>query len=151
MLVWYTLGDDLGRWVGLPPMGPDEPPVIGLGHFVTNDFLVFYAFCLIAFLLFAVAWMRFSPHPWQWWSIWGSAAIIFSAYFSVQVSVAINNWRRPFFDAVQESLAGQAEHAESEYYFLLLQFSQIALMWMIVFVATRFFTCLLYTSDAADE
>ena len=137
---WYLLGDDLGNLLGLPPEGPDTEPVIGLGHFVTNAFLVFYLYCFVAFLAFALFWMRYAPHPWQWWSIWGSALIIFSAYFSVQVSVAINNWRRPFFDAVQESLAGQAEHSQESYYFLLLQFSLIAVLWMVVFVITRFFT-----------
>jgi peptide/bleomycin uptake transporter len=27
--------------------------------------------------------------------------ILFSTYFGVQISVALNNWRRPFFDQVQ--------------------------------------------------
>ena len=137
---WYTLGDDIGNWIGLPPPGPDDPPVIGLGHFTTNDFLTFYVYCFITFLIFAFTWMRLAPHKWQWWSIWGSAAIIFSAYYSVQVSVAINNWRRPFFDMVQAALSGESEHTPSEFYFLLLQFTNIALMWMLVFVVTRFFT-----------
>ena len=35
-------------------------------------------------------WMWFAPHPWARWSILGSALIIFTSYFQVQVSVAIN-------------------------------------------------------------
>jgi len=137
---WYTLGDDIGGWIGLPHATPDAEPVIGLGHFTTNAFLTFYLYAFICVAIFAITWMRLSPHKWQMWSIWGSALIIFSAYFSVQVSVAINNWRRPFFDSVQDSLAGAAENDPAHFYGLLLQFTQIALLWMVIFVATRFFT-----------
>jgi peptide/bleomycin uptake transporter len=40
--------------------------------------------------------------------------ILFSTYFSVQVSVAINNWRRPFFDLVQNALGGSASKGTDE-------------------------------------
>ena len=39
--------------------------------------------------IFAGAWMVFAPHPWAPWSILGSALILFTSYFQVQVSVAI--------------------------------------------------------------
>jgi len=42
--------------------------------------------------IFAGAWMVFAPHPWALWSILGSALILFTSYFQVQVSVAINSW-----------------------------------------------------------
>ena len=46
----------------------------------------------------------FSPHPWQEWSILGSGLIIFNTNFSVQVSVALNNWFGTFYDMVQQAL-----------------------------------------------
>jgi ABC-type long-subunit fatty acid transport system fused permease/ATPase subunit len=42
--------------------------------------------------IFAGAWMVFAPHPWALWSILGSALILFTSYFQVQVSVAIKSW-----------------------------------------------------------
>jgi peptide/bleomycin uptake transporter len=83
--------------------------------------------------------MIFAPHPWQFWSILGSAAILFSTYFSVQVSVAINNWRRPFFDTVQNALSAESSVPVSEMYDLILIFAQIAFLAIGIFVLTRFF------------
>ena len=39
------------------------------------------------------------------WSILGSALILFTTYFQVQVSVAINNWYGPFYDLIQAALS----------------------------------------------
>jgi peptide/bleomycin uptake transporter len=71
---------------------------------------------------------------------------LFSTYFSVQVSVAINNWRRPFFDLVQNALApdqnlDQAAIAQNSnsLFDLILIFSQIAFLAIFIFVVTRFF------------
>jgi peptide/bleomycin uptake transporter len=116
-----------------------QPPVIGLGHFVTDSFLLLYLYYTVSVLIFAGLWMIFAPHPWQRWSILGSAGILFSTYFSVQVSVAINNWRRPFFDTVQNALSAEASVPASEMYDLILIFAQIAFLAIAVFVFTRFF------------
>ncbi|MFN5827682.1 MAG: peptide antibiotic transporter SbmA [Rhodobacterales bacterium] len=80
-----------------------------------------------------------SPHPYQWWSIVGTAFILFSTYFNVQVLVAINNWRRPFFDNVQAALSGEGTVTAAQLYGLILIFAQIAFVWVGVYVATRFF------------
>ena len=45
------------------------------------------------------------PHRWSRWSILGSALIIFTTYFQVQVSVAINAWYGPFYNMIQQALA----------------------------------------------
>jgi peptide/bleomycin uptake transporter len=134
---WYLFKDDLGSFVNLTTN--QQPPVIGLGHFVTDSFLLLYLYYAVAVLLFAGCWMIFAPHPWQRWSILGSAGILFSTYFSVQVSVAINNWRRPFFDSVQKALSADASVTASELYDLILIFTQIAFLAIAVFVLTRFF------------
>ena len=102
--IWYGFNEQIGAALGFD-LSPAEP-VIGLGHFLTDSFLLFYIYYFTCTALFAAAWHRIANHPWQWWSIGGSALILFSTYFSVQVSVAINNWRRPFFDLVQDALKG---------------------------------------------
>ena len=85
----------------------DAAPIIGLGYFVTDEFLWFYLYFILICAAFCAFWFRFSPHIWQIWSLAGSMVILFSTYFSVQVSVAINNWCRPFYDRLQTALGGE--------------------------------------------
>lgn len=136
---WYSIGDSLGAAIGFPVPDPEAPPVLGPGFFVTAQFLWFYLYCSAFLAVFSAAWMILSPHKYQWWSIVGSALILFSSYFSVQTSVAINHWRRPFFDAVQGALSGNSTVTAAELYGLLLIFAQIAFVWVAVYVVTKFF------------
>lgn len=135
--VWYTFNLSIGAWFGLN-LAPTAP-VIGLGHFVTDDFLLFYGYYALSVGLFALAWFKFKPNEWQRWSILGSAFILFSTYYSVQVSVAINNWRGPFFDAVQAALSPNGKTTTAQLYGLMLQFAEIAFLAIFIFVITRFF------------
>jgi peptide/bleomycin uptake transporter len=137
--IWYTWGNQLGSVLGIALPAEDAAPSIGLGHFVTPDFLWFYLYYTISASLFATAWKVLSPHKWQWWAILGSTLILFSTYFSVQVAVAINNWRRPFFDGVQSALSEASNVSADQLYDLLVIFAQIAFLAVIVFVFTRFF------------
>jgi peptide/bleomycin uptake transporter len=135
-LIWYNLNTQIGSFFGLSL--DDSEPVIGLGHFVTDSFILFYGYYLVAVALFAVFWFKVSPHKWQTWSILGSALILFSTYFSVQVSVAINNWRRPFFDDVQNALSKDSNVSPDQLYELIIIFAEIAFLAIFVFVVTRF-------------
>ena len=152
--VWYGFREQMGALLGFD-LSPAKP-VIGLGHFVTDGFLLFYLYYIACTALFAWVWFKLANHRWQWWSIIGSATILFSSYFSVQVSVAINNWRRPFFDAVQRMLqrivegnSGEdlpplpaetiAAH-KAELYNLIIIFAEIAFLAIFVYVMTRFLT-----------
>ncbi|WP_099865243.1 peptide antibiotic transporter SbmA [Pararhizobium haloflavum] len=136
---WYTVGDDVAGALGFEFSPAGAEPVIGLGYFVTGEFLWFYVVFAAAVALFAGFWYWYAPHPWQNWSILGSAFIIFTTYFSVQISVALNNWRRPFFDLFQTALSGDAPVEEADFYVLLVQFAQIAFLSMAIFVGVRFF------------
>ncbi len=138
--VWYTVGESLGAALGFPP-GPGEArPIIGLGYFVTPDFIWFYLYCFAFFAVFFAAWAIFAPHPYQWWSVAGSALIIFVDYYQVQVSVAINNWRGPFFNAVQQALSPNSKVTAAELYGFMVTFAEIAFVAVAVYVLTRFFT-----------
>jgi peptide/bleomycin uptake transporter len=152
--IWYGFNEQLGAMLGFDLSSGQ--PVIGLGHFVTDSFLLFYLYYIVCTALFAAFWFRLANHPWQWWSIVGSATILFSSYFSVQVSVAINNWRRPFFDAVQRMLqrivdgtsvedlpplpAETVAAHKAELYDLIIIFAEIAFLAIMVYVMTRFLT-----------
>lgn len=148
--IWYGYNEQIGQVFGLDLS--DATPVIGLGHFVTDSFLLFYGFYFVSTALFAMTWFIIARHRWQWWSIVGSAAVLFSTYFSVQVSVAINHWRRPFFDLVQKALktpdtdgtettrtADSISSITGELLDLILIFAEIAFLAILLFVATRFF------------
>lgn len=136
---WHSFGGDIGAMIGLPFPPADAEPVIGVGFFFTNDFLGFYLFYILATFIFAGFWFKFSPHPWQNWSILGSSFILFSTYYGVQVSVAINHWRKPFFDQVQFALSGEQTVQAQTLYDLILIFAQIAFIAVFIFVFTRYF------------
>lgn len=139
--VWYLFKDNLSNLLGFEILEGDPP--IGLGHFYTEEFKLFYLYTAICIGLFALYWFIVAPHKWQYWSILGSAFILFSTYFTVQVSVALNNWRRPFFDAIQNSFNPDKSNPEnlitaSDLYSLMLKFAEIAFVYILVFVITRF-------------
>ena len=135
--VWFEFSTVIGTGVGLDMT--EKEPVIGLGHFVTDSFKLFYVYYAVSVAIFALVWFTLKPSRWQWWSILGSAFILFSTYYSVQVSVAINNWRRPFFDGVQAALSPNSKVTTAELYTLMLQFAEIAFVAIFIYVITRFF------------
>src|ERR1700676_1580077 len=89
--------------------------------------------------IFAGAWMVFAPPPWAPWSILGSALILFTSYFQVQVSVAINSWYGPFYDLVQAALSKSKPVTIEQFYNELSTFGGIPLVAVVVGVLTRFF------------
>ncbi|MEM0899635.1 MAG: peptide antibiotic transporter SbmA [Pseudomonadota bacterium] len=141
VLLWYVGG--ASEW-GVPIFGQSEegaPPVIGLGHFVTPEFLWFYCYYLLFNVPFIVFWHYRAAHPWELWSVAGASVILFVTYFNVQVSVAINNWRRPFFDMVQNALADEPDPpvAVADLFELIFIFAQLAFMFIAVIVVFRYF------------
>jgi peptide/bleomycin uptake transporter len=137
--IWYGYGNDLAASLGFTLAEEGAAPVIGLGFFVTQDFLWFYLYYWVASILFYLPWRFLSQHEWTNWSVLGSAFILFLTYFSVQVSVAINHWRRPFGDGLQNALTGEGDITAGYMYNLILQFAEIAALAIFVFAATRFF------------
>jgi peptide/bleomycin uptake transporter len=131
-------GEQLGAALGLPPAAADAPPIIGVSVFWSKPFLWFYAYFAVGVLLFYAFWSWFSPHPWQRWSILGSALILFIVYFQVQVSVAVNNWYGPFWDYIQNVMSKQTTSNTTEYYGQVASFAGLALVGMNVAVLNAF-------------
>ncbi|WP_181700024.1 peptide antibiotic transporter SbmA [Chthonobacter albigriseus] len=136
---WYLGGSDLGGVFGFDMQEGVDPPLIGLGYFITDPFLWFYIYYAVAVGLFAAVWQTIAPHPWWKWSILGTALILFVTYFQVQVSVAINNWYGPFWDMVQAAVAKQRVVEVGEFYAQLGIFASIALVAITVAVLNLFF------------
>jgi peptide/bleomycin uptake transporter len=131
MLFWYGYANEL--------IGSSEPGAVGVALFWSARSLWFDFYFALCAGIFAGAWMWFSPHRWALWSILGSALILFTSYFQVQVSVAINSWYGPFYDLVQAALSKSAPVTLERFYSELSTFAGIALVAVIVGVMTRFF------------
>ncbi|RUW37967.1 MULTISPECIES: peptide antibiotic transporter SbmA [unclassified Mesorhizobium] len=139
VLVWFFGGAEVGALLGLPPAAADAPPIIGVAVFLSPPFLWFYVYFAAAVGIFYAFWRWYSPHPWRGWSILGSSLILFTTYFQVQVSVAINNWYGPFYDLIQAALSKSRPVTNAEFYHDLADFAGIAFVAVVVGVLTRFF------------
>lgn len=139
VLLWFFGGEQFGAAFGLSPAAPDAPPIIGAQAFWSAPYIWFYIYFWAFMLAFWLFWRWYSPHPWQDWSVLGSAFIIFTTNFSVQISVAINNWRGPFFDMVQRAMTTANSVTTTELYLGIVDFAGIAFLFMAVYVVTRFF------------
>jgi len=131
MAFWYGYADDL--------IGSSAPGVVGVSLFWSARSLWFDLYFALSVAVFAGAWTAFAPHPWAPWSIVGSALILFTSYFQVQVSVAINSWYGPFYDLVQAALSKSKPVTIEEFYSELSTFAGIAPVAVVVGVMTRFF------------
>ena len=137
---WYLFAASLGASLGYAPV-PEEQQPIDLSFFLLPENVWFYGYFLLSAAIFCGAWhLRALNHPWKLWSIWGSALIIFVTYFGVQISVVINNWRRPFGDLLQNALSKQPGISVDNFYSLMWVFCQIAFLSMFVSIMTDFFT-----------
>jgi peptide/bleomycin uptake transporter len=131
MTLWYSFASTL--------FGSSEQPVIGVAMFLSARELWFDLYFALAVAIFAGAWMAFSPHPWAPWSIIGSALILFTSYFQVQVSVAINGWRGPFYNLIQAALSKPGSVTTEQLYGGVQTFAGIATVGIVVAVLTSFF------------
>ena len=136
---YYLFGKNLAGYLGFD-LAEDNQTVIGLGYFVTPDFLWFDIYYVVATLIFYFFWSYYSPHKWQRWSILGSSMLILMAYLTVQVSVVINAWYGPFYNDVQKALNGNGEVAASDLYEHLAVFCIIVFPYIIFVPLKLFFT-----------
>ncbi|MDL2400476.1 peptide antibiotic transporter SbmA [Rhizobium mayense] len=139
VLLWYFGGEQAGAYIGLPPLAEGQEATVGVSVFWSAPFLWFYIYYIITVALFAVFWFSYSPHPWQYWSVLGTALIIFNTYFQVQVSVAVNAWYGPFYNLVQQALQTVGSVPASQFYLDMLVFAAIAFVAVTVGVFNLFF------------
>src|SRR5713226_2005179 len=138
-IVWTALA--MAFWYGFAGnlIGSPAPGGVGVEIFWSAPSLWFDLYFALCVAIFASAWMVFAPHPWAPWSVLGSALILFTSYFQVQVSVAINSWYGPFYDLVQAALSKSKPVTVEQFYSELSTFAGIALVAVVVGVMTRFF------------
>src|SRR5277367_4903752 len=139
-IAWAALS--LALWYGYAGglVDATTSQVIGVSRFWSASYLWFDLYFSISVAIFTGLWMVFSPHPWAGWSIPGSALILFTSYFQVQVNVALNDWRGPFYNLLQKALTPPSGSVtREEFYAQILIFASIATVAIIVIVLTRFF------------
>ena len=82
----------------------------------------------------------FRTREWALWSWGGSAAILLSLWYQVQLDVKINDWFGTFYDMIGEALSGDRVVSLSEYYGELATFGKIAALYIAVALSVSFFT-----------
>src|ERR1700739_4952734 len=107
MAIWYGFASNLFQ-------APEKP--VGLATFWSAAALWFDLSFALTVAVFASTWRLLAPHPWATWSILGSGLILFTSYFQVEVSVAINSWYGPFYNMVQAALSKSAPVSIEQFY-----------------------------------
>ena len=144
MALWYGIARDLGPQLSLgglagfayPPAGADGAAVAV--ETARNIWLYQYMIMFGAVFCAAVAWLL--PHRWFWWSVAGSALIVFLLWFSVQLDVMINNWFGTFYNMVQQALAKPGAVTQEQFFGQLVTFGGIAMVYIMTAVLTAFIT-----------
>lgn len=138
LALWYSGGSAWGSWIGFPEGYAEAELPIGVSRFWSPAFLWFYLWFFVATTLFAIFWKLKANHPWQRWSVWGSAFILFNIWFGVQVNVVVNAWYNPFYDLIQKMLSSGGGDV-NELYAGVLTFLYIAMVAVTLMVLNLFF------------
>ncbi len=151
VLVWFFWAIDLGDSLSLGTLfnfgypqqiadGADESvKLLFAAQKTSADSFWFYQYFLASIVAFCGFWMWYSPHPWQKWSVLGSALIFFTNWFLVQLDVMINKWFGEFYDLIQKALGNPGAVTEAEYFLQIGTFLKIAFVYVGVVVLFRFF------------
>jgi len=150
-ILWYTVGEGWGADFSLGTIfGIDFPGVLEEGsdeaatalhaasQKTASNFWL-YQYVGIGYLLFVIAWLIFSPHPWSRWSVVGSAIIMFVVWFLVRIDVLINEWFGSFYNLIQNALADPNSVTLGEFYGQWIIFGKLAAIWITIRVLNNFF------------
>lgn len=135
VIFWQAGG---GAWLERLVGATGDVP-ISAARFWSRSYLLFYAYYALCVGLFALFWFTYSTHRWQYWSILGTALIIFVTWFLVEVGVAVNAWYAPFYDLIQTALSSPHKVTINRFYQEIGIFLEIALIAVFVGVMNNFF------------
>ena len=135
IIFWQAGGG--ARLAHLSGASGDAP--ISAARFWSPGYLIFYAYYALCVGAFALFWFTYSPHRWQYWSITGTALIIFVSWFLVDVGVAFNALYAPFYDLIQQALTSPHKATMAQFYNGLGIFLGIALLAVVISVLNNFF------------
>jgi len=81
----------------------------------------------------------FLNRVWALWSWLGGAFILISTWYQVQLDVKITEWFRTFYDTLQKALSKPNSVTFEEFLAYLIEFAEIAGLWIVIMVITGFF------------
>lgn len=81
----------------------------------------------------------FMQREWLYWSVIGSALILFATWYKVQLDVDINEWFGDFYNLIQKALGKPGSITIEEYFKQLLTFGKIAGLYVFIAVILDFF------------
>lgn len=81
----------------------------------------------------------FLSRRWMAWSILGTALILFSTWYRVQLDVRINDWFGTFYDLLQTALSKPGSITADQYWAQAATFLSIAMIYITVSVVVDFF------------
>jgi len=81
----------------------------------------------------------FKNKDWWRWSILGSALIVITTWYKVQLDVKINEWFGSFYDTIQNALGTPNSVSFDEFLALCLTFAKIAGIYIVIAVLLDFF------------
>lgn len=139
VLAWFGYFESIPAHFGSLTQLMTAPLPVSAYRFIHPAFIWFYLYYWICIAIFALLWQIFSPHPWQRWSIWGTALMIFTTWFSVEISVGINAWYGPFGDMIQQALVKHGSTSLAAFYQQIIQFSSIAAVAIVMGVVNQFY------------
>ena len=85
-------------------------------------------------------WLFFKQWRYALWAYLGTAFILSTLWFQVQVDVKINEWFGAFYDGIQGALSNPGSMTMQEYWGLLLSFGGLAALWVALGLVGSFFT-----------
>ncbi|WP_051202032.1 putative transporter [Ferrimonas senticii] len=81
----------------------------------------------------------FLDRRWQLWSVLGTALILFTTWYMVQVDVQLTQWFGEFYDLIQNAIANPGTITEVEFMLHLLTFFKVVAVYVVVMVGLDFF------------
>jgi peptide/bleomycin uptake transporter len=139
ILLWFFAAKNWGQYIGLSNPSIDAPPNVGATRFLGPEFVWFYIYYAAIVLIFTAVWRSREVHRWFEWSVLGTAFIIFTTYFQVQVSVGINEWYGPFYDLIQDALSKKRTVSLTEFFGHMISVSGLLFLAVFIAVVARFF------------
>lgn len=144
MALWYGVARDLGPALSLGgltgyPYPPADAPAAAVAVESARDIWL-YQYMIAFGVVFCAAVRWLWPHRWFWWSVAGSALIVFLLWFQVQLDVMINGWFGTFYNMVQQALGKPGSVTLEAFFGQLWTFGWIAMVYIFTAVITAFFT-----------
>lgn len=144
LAIWHLGGSALYETLNLAnSFSWFEAPVLEEGEeapFMTPAKLWNYTFIVLTTVLFCIIWFFIDRNKWYRWAVVGSSFILVFTYFSVQISVWLNDWYGDFYNLIQEGLSAPNTITVGQYYGEMATAAYVIFPYIIFLVLFSFYT-----------